>query len=138
MALVAGAAGSLALMFYAGRRQQSAILITLFTGWVASPFMGLLLADLGSLWPTSARRALHGLMVAVAVGSLAVYGTNAVRPLSSKGAFLFLVVPAAAWLLTAIVFVAAARQSRSLPWRRDAPHPDGELASFDKKSNGII
>ena len=115
MALMAGAAGSLALMFYAGRRQPSAILIALFTGWVASPFMGLLLADLGSLSPTSARRALHRLMAAVAVGSLVVYGTNAITPLSSKGAFLFLVVPAAAWLLTAIVFVAAARQSRQLP-----------------------
>ena len=42
VALMAGAAGSLALMFYAGRRQPSAILIALFTGWVASPFMGLL------------------------------------------------------------------------------------------------
>jgi hypothetical protein len=112
VALVGSAAGSLALMFYAGRRQPSAILIALFTMWVASPFAGLLMVDLRSTaWPAPARRVLHGVMLAVAVGSLAVYGTNAVTPLNSKGAFLFLVVPAAAWLLSAIVLVAATRRA---------------------------
>ena len=62
--------------------------------------------------PAPARRALHGVMAAVAVGSLAVYGTNAVTPLNTKGAFLYLVVPAATWLLSAIVRLAATRRSR--------------------------
>ena len=44
IALLVGAIGSLIFMFNAGHRQNSIILITFFTIWVLSPFVGLLIA----------------------------------------------------------------------------------------------
>ena len=102
------------MMFYAGRRQPSAILIALFTFWVASPFAALALADLRSTaWQTPARRALYGVMLAVGIGSLAVYGVDAVRPFSPRAAAIFLAVPGATWLLSAIALGLVAMRSRA-------------------------
>lgn len=39
--LIIGAIGSLAFMFYTGRNNDSVVLMTLFTGWVIMPFIGL-------------------------------------------------------------------------------------------------
>lgn len=113
VALAVAMVGSLAAMFQAGRRQPSIVLIVLFTGWVASPFAGLALADARSMrWPPYVRHALQRLSVVVAGASLAVYGANAVTPLSAKGAFIFLVVPGVTWALSAIVLALAAKRSR--------------------------
>ena len=48
LATVAGAAGSIGLMLRVGHRNDSTIpllLLVLFTGWVLSPFVALLLAE---------------------------------------------------------------------------------------------
>lgn len=112
--LAAGALGSLAMMFYAGRQQPSWILMALFTIWVASPFAGLAAAEARARqWSAKSARDLRGAIVVVAVGSLAVYGVNAVRPFSPRAATIFLIVPAATWLLSAIATAVAAVRSRS-------------------------
>jgi len=115
IALVAGAVGSLALMFYAGRRNPSIILMGMFTIWVLSPFVGLALADLRSRqWPVPTRTRLHVVTIVLALGPLCVYGADAVRPLGAHPAFLYLVVPPATWLIAAVaLWIAATRARRS-------------------------
>lgn len=111
-ALLAGAAGSLALMLRAGARQPSVILILLFTGWVLSPFLALALAQLPApRWPARVRTALYAAMIGVSVLCLAIYGMHAVRGVMKAG-FVYLVVPAAAWLLIAIALGVNALASR--------------------------
>jgi hypothetical protein len=113
IAAPAGAVGSLALMFLVGRRQPSIILIVLFTGWVLSPFAALLWAEvLSKRWPVVPRATLHIVMLAITLGSLAVYGVVALGPPRPKPASAFLIVPLASWLLIATV---AAAQRRNIP-----------------------
>jgi len=113
IAVLAGAAISAGLMFYACRRNNSRILVVLFTIWVIAPFAALVLAQVNSKrWPVPIRVVFDRLMLALTLGSLAVYGANALSPLSTKGAFVFVVVPAASWVLIAVVASAAALKFR--------------------------
>lgn len=85
----------------------------LFAAWVLSPFAALVLADVASKrWLAPTRATLYGLMLVVALGSLAVYGGLVPLP-ESKPAFLYLVVPAVSWLLLAIALPAATFVSRT-------------------------
>ena len=112
VALVAGAAGSLALMLRAGARQRSVLLILLFTGWVLSPFLALALANLRAhRWPPRVRTAVHASMIAVPALCLSIYGMHAVRGVMKAG-FVYLVVPAMAWLLIAVALGVNAIASR--------------------------
>src|SRR5688572_21876832 len=116
-ALLIAAVGSLALMFSAGRPPAS--LMVLFVVWVLSPFAALVLLDSRSgRWPASLRATLYSLMLAVAVGSLAIYGWRAAAPAATRTAFVFLMVPLACWLLGAVVMWTAARRVRRRPARR--------------------
>lgn len=102
IALVAGAAGSIVLMLRAGARQPSTLLMVLFTGWVLSPFLALALANLrAARLPSRVRVALRASMVAVSALCLAIYGMHAVRGVMPAG-FVYLFVPAAAWVLIAV------------------------------------
>jgi hypothetical protein len=113
IAVLAGGAGSFALMLRAGRYNPSIILVLLFTVWVLSPFVALALAGVVSKrWSTLTRAALYGVMFVVALGSLAIYGADALWHLKAQAAFVFLVVPLASWLLIAIVVPIAAFISR--------------------------
>jgi hypothetical protein len=112
VALVAGAAGSVALMLRAGARQPSAVLILLFTGWVLSPFLALALANLrAARWPPRVQTALHATMIAVSALCLAVYGMHAVRGVMKAG-FVYLFVPTMAWLLIVAALGANALAAR--------------------------
>src|SRR4030095_7311410 len=72
--LLAAAAGSLVLMFNASRNQSSILLITLFTIWVLSPFIGLLVVNrISKRWSTLSRVTFYWLTVVLTVGSLIVY-----------------------------------------------------------------
>jgi len=84
--------------------------MALFTIWVLSPFVALVLAEVvAKRWSVLTRATLHGVMLIVTLGSLAIYGSVAVGPPRSKPAFMFLVVPFGSWLLVAIaVGIAAA------------------------------
>ena len=111
LATVAGAIGSVALTLYAGRQQESRVLMTMFAIWVVSPFGALALANVRSArWSAATRAALHWVMVVVAVGSLVIYGANVLQTPRPR-AFLFLVVPLTSWLLAAVAVSMAARRT---------------------------
>jgi len=112
-ALVIALIGSVALTLVAGRGNRSAILIVLFAGWVALPFVGLGFVDLlSSEWSVSARTMLFRLMLFVAVGSLAIYGYFVTHPRPQQ-AFPYLVTPFSTWVLMLIVFLAFQWRVRS-------------------------
>jgi hypothetical protein len=103
IAMLAGAIGSVGFVFYYGRRNPSRLLIVLFAVWVLSPFAALLAADIKSArWPARARATLYGVMLVIAVGSLAAYAEAALGPPRGQGAFPFVIVPPLCWLLSGV------------------------------------
>jgi hypothetical protein len=81
----------------------------LFTLWVLSPFVALVLASvISKRWSFHTRATLYSLMLALTLGSLAIYADVALGPPRAKTAFVFVIVPPASWLLTAIVVPIAA------------------------------
>jgi hypothetical protein len=118
IAVPAGAVGSLGLMLYAGRHNNSLVLRLLFAAWVLSPFMAAVLANVVSKrWPVPTRATLNVVMLVLALGSLAVYGDVAFGHPRAKIGFVFLVVPLASWLLMAVVVPIAAFLSGRLSHR---------------------
>lgn len=115
-ALLAGAVGSVSLTLYASRNAPR-LLIVIFALWVLSPFGVLALADAASArWPTFTRAALYGLMLALTVGSLAIYGADVLRPPKAQAAFVLVIVPPASWLIIVTVLaIAAFRSARRSP-----------------------
>ena len=104
VAVVAGAVGSIASMLLVGQRNPSALLLVLFAGWVAGPFLGLAWANTKAVnWSRRAQINVHALTLLIAFASLAVYGNAVVSPAKTRGAFVFLMVPVASWVLAAIV-----------------------------------
>ena len=86
-------------MMRAGARQRSILLILLFTGWVLSPFLALALANVRARrWQPSTRTALYGATLGVSFISLSIYSLHAMLG-GMKAGFIYLVVPAACWLL---------------------------------------
>lgn len=111
-AVVVGALGSVGLMLWVGHRNPSRVLLGLFVIWDLSPFIALILADIVSKrWSVLTRAALYGVMLILALGSLALYGDVVWRP-RPQPAFMFLVVPLGSWLLMTIVVPIAALISR--------------------------
>lgn len=111
-ALAIGAAGSLALMLYAGRHNPSIGLILLFAGWVSSPFAALAIAERWARhWLPVLRAAFYGVMFAVAIGSLLVYVFDALRP-RPQAAFFYVLVPPSCWIIGGAVLGIAALLAR--------------------------
>ena len=109
MAVVVGAAGSVALMLREGQRSDSIVLLILFTIWVLSPFVALLLANtVSKRWSVLTRMTLYSVMLILSMSSLTIYGILALRPPSSTPAFVFVVVPLGSWLLMMVLGPAAA------------------------------
>jgi hypothetical protein len=109
-------------MLHAGRRNNSPILLALFAVWVLSPFIALVLANVVSKhWSVLTQATLCSITVALALGSLAIYGNVALGAPRAKTAFVFVVVPPASWLLLAIVVPVAARISDRLSRRANGP-----------------
>jgi hypothetical protein len=90
-------------MFYAGRHQNSRILLLLFATWVLSPFMAAAVLT---------RAALNVTMLVIALGSLAIYGDVAFGHTKAKVGTVFLIVPLLSWLLIAVVVATAALVAR--------------------------
>lgn len=119
-AVLAGAGGSLGLMLRAGRRNHSRILIALMACWALSPFMALVWASLVSKpWSALTRATLYTVMLVLTLGSLAIYGLDALRPPRPQAAFVFVVVPPASWLLITIAIPIAALTPGKLSRRGD-------------------
>jgi hypothetical protein len=117
IAMMAGAAGSVTLMLYAGRHQGSRVLIALFGIWVLSPFVaGVVASSASKRREVVTRAAIYLVLVVVTLGSLAIYGDVALGYTKAKVGFIFLVVPLTSWLLIAVAVATAAvisaRQSR--------------------------
>jgi uncharacterized membrane protein len=99
-------------VFSVGRANRSTLLIVLFAGWVAMPFVGLGFIDLlSSEWSASARTTLFRLILFVAVASLAIYAYVVKHPRPQE-AFPFLVTPFSTWVLMAVVLLAFQWRSR--------------------------
>jgi hypothetical protein len=106
---LAGAAGSLGFMLYAGRRNRSWILAVLFTISVLTPFMALLVAYvLSKRWAVPLRATLYSLMLLLPAGSLALYGHAALHPPKAQAASAFIAGPPVSILLIGIVLGIAA------------------------------
>ena len=111
-ALAIGAAGSLALMVYAGRHNRSIALVLLFTAWVSSPFVALAVADRWARrWPPAPRAAFYGVMFAVSLGSVLVYAFDALRP-RPQAAFFYVLVPPTCWIIGAVILAIVALLGR--------------------------
>lgn len=109
--LVIGAIGSLGFMFYTGRNNDSVVLMTLFTGWVLLPYIGIGVAAAKSKRWSVPENVIYSLMIIISVVSLVCY-SGVISPAGTKPAFMFLVVPGVSWMLMAIVFPLARRRSR--------------------------
>jgi hypothetical protein len=94
-----GAAGSLAFTLYAGRSNNSALLVILFAIWVLLPFAGLWATErVADRSPTGIGSAMRASALVIMICSLAIYGVVALSGPSHHKAFAFLAVPGASWL----------------------------------------
>jgi len=113
LAVLAGGTGSVYLMLMAGRRNNSSLLMALFTIWVLAPFVVLGLASLGSKsWLALTRTTLYGVMLVVSVTSVIIYAGVAFGPPRPQGATAFVLVPLSSWLLMAVAIPIAALTAR--------------------------
>ena len=102
--MVVGAAGSLALMLWAGRRNPSSFLMFLFAGWVTLPFMAVGAADrVSQRWAPKVRAGLDVLALVFALVALPVYGGVVLGLLRPRTAAPFLLVPLASLVVLGIV-----------------------------------
>jgi hypothetical protein len=124
-AVLAGAVGAVGLTLHAGRHNNSQLLRLLFSLWVLSPFVALVLAHvLSKRWPSRARAALYTLMLILTLATLAIYGIVALGPPRTHTAAVFVVVPPASWLLIAnLVLIAARAAARTSARTSGKPRP---------------
>ncbi len=118
IAALASGVGSLGLMFRTGQRSPG-LLLVLFTLWVLAPFVALVVAHVVSKrWSVLTRATLYIVMLIIALGSMVIYGDDALGHRRPQAAFVYVAVPPASWLLMAIVVPLAAlisrRQSRKV------------------------
>ena len=105
VALSVSSIGSLYFMFNVGRNQKSIFLLVLFTGWVLSPFVGLVIANtISKPWLVPARKTIYRVMVILSIASLIAY-SGILSPTNLKPAFMFLIVPLASWVIILIVIL---------------------------------
>ena len=110
--VLAGVVGSISLVLYKGRNNESVLLIALFVAWVLSPFIAFLIADkVSKRWTDFTRKTLYILMLALSILSLLSYG-GVLSPAGTKTAFVFLVVPLISWVLISIFLLFARSQSK--------------------------
>jgi len=112
IAVLVGAVGSVGLMLYVGRRNESRILLILFALWVLSPFVALVWANVVSKrWPVHTPT-LYSLMLVLTLGTLALYADVAFWRPRPKPASVFLLVPPVSWLVIAIAALVSGRLAR--------------------------
>ena len=112
VAVLAGGAGSIGLMYRAGSRAPW-LLLAMFLVWVASPFLALAWALRAAPRRAAAAGAtIDGTALVVAAASVALYARLIPAP-RSPNAFIFIVGPLAAWVAIAIAGLMA--------WRATAP-----------------
>lgn len=116
LALLVGAVGSIALLFHASEHPP-AFLLALFVIWVLSPFAALGVAHVvAKRWSILTRTMLYSVMLVVALGTLAVYGDDALGRRTAHAAFVYVLVPPVSLALVAsallIAGIISGRRSR--------------------------
>jgi hypothetical protein len=110
-ALLAGAVGSVSMLLSTGR--PPFFLRVLFSIWVASPFIVLLLIDMYSRrWLVIVRATLLGMMLVLTLGSLTIYGYAIFGSPRFNPVSVFVVVPPMSWVLIGLAVPASALISR--------------------------
>ena len=114
VALLGGAAGSLALLLRAGQRQGTQRpLLLLMAVWVVAPYVGLGWAFVASKrWPSPNQRSLFIASLFIAFASLAVYALDALQPAKAPPGFRFVLVPAISWLMIIVIVAIASFSAR--------------------------
>ncbi|MGH7520600.1 MAG: hypothetical protein ACREMI_04935 [Gemmatimonadales bacterium] len=113
IALWVGAAGSLALMLYAGRSNRHILITVLFIFWALAPFVAIAWAGrMAGGWAPATRATLYAATVIISSLSLAIYGYRAAFPPRATGAFVFVIVPPLSVLLVLIALSVASLISR--------------------------
>lgn len=111
-AMLAGAAAAVAITLYAGRKNNSHLLMCVFAVWVLSPFVALTLVSSQSTgWLRLMRIVLHSVMLLITLATLVIYSYVAFGPPRPQAAFAFLVTPLASWLIAGAVVAAATLMS---------------------------
>lgn len=113
IALPVGAVGTV-LLFFRAADHPPPLLVVLFILWLLSPFALLGWMHLAATrWTAPTQTALHGVTLAIALASLAIYGNLlTITPAGAPKAAPFVVVAPASWLVIAIAVGAATRISR--------------------------
>jgi hypothetical protein len=102
IAVVIGAIGSIGLLRHA-QQHPPPLLVVLFVVWVAAPFAALAVANLFSpRWPRNVRVTLYVATLLVTVASLGIYYDDNVAHRTAKPAFVWVAVPPASVLLSAM------------------------------------
>ena len=115
ISVLVGSPAAVAFTLHAGRRNNSRLLMAIFTLWVLSPFVLLLVACVVSKrWSVLTQATLYTAMPALTLVTLALYGYVAFGPPRAQTAAAFVVVPPVSWLLIAIAVPIAALISRRL------------------------
>jgi ABC-type Mn2+/Zn2+ transport system permease subunit len=105
---------SVALMLRACRFNASGVALALIAVWILSPMLALVgIEAVAKRWSYFRRATPYRLMLAVASGSVMVYGADLLVPLSPRAGFPYALVPAVSWLLIVIVLVLAAIRTRA-------------------------
>jgi hypothetical protein len=98
------AAISLGLVLWVGRHNHSATLVLMFAVWVASPFAGLIwLHRIAMRWTGSQQQSTYALMHVISLASVAIYAAVAFLLHLAKPAAPFLAIPAATWMVVAVI-----------------------------------
>jgi hypothetical protein len=107
IAVVIDGVGSLILMLRVGQNNPSILLMAMFSIWVVSPFVGLVVSTkvVTRRFVLNARM-ISSLMLSIPIISLAFYTDVVLRP-RPQPAFMFLVVPLGSWLVIIAVGAAA-------------------------------
>jgi hypothetical protein len=112
--LFIGSLASVVLVLYAGRHNTSGFLNILFSGWVLSPYIGLLIANrISGKWHILTRTILSWLMILISVVSILCY-CGIFRLSGTKPAFIFLIIPFVSWILIVAEMVINSIISRKL------------------------
>jgi ABC-type Mn2+/Zn2+ transport system permease subunit len=105
---------SVGLMLRACRFNDSEVALALIAVWILSPMAALVLAEVvAKRWLIFGRATVHCLMLVVASGSMIIYAIDLFVPLSPRRGFPYALVPAASWLLIAMVLAVAAFRTRA-------------------------
>ena len=102
IALVIGAVGSIGLWIHAAQHPPP-LIIVLFVVWVLSPFVVLGIGHVvAKRWAPGTQAALYWVTLLVTLASIVIYADDAVAHRTAHPAFVYVAVPPASWVVSAV------------------------------------